>query len=76
MNLCGDDPLSVTETVNPAIDPAHFRHVRGHFCSGITIISSHVDSKPIGLTCQSFFSVSLEPPLVAFAVGCGSSGVI
>lgn len=52
----------------PQIDSAEFRHVLAHFCSGITIITSHDGSRPVGLTCQSFFSVSLDPPLVAFSV--------
>jgi flavin reductase (DIM6/NTAB) family NADH-FMN oxidoreductase RutF len=46
-----------------------FRETLAHFCSGITIISSLSRGVPVGLTCQSFFSVSLEPPLVAFCVG-------
>lgn len=50
-------------------DPQHFREALGHFCSGITVVSALVDSRPVGLTCQSFFSVSLAPPLIAFAVG-------
>jgi flavin reductase (DIM6/NTAB) family NADH-FMN oxidoreductase RutF len=45
-----------------------FRHVLGHFASGIVIITGCHESEPVGLTCQSFFSVSIEPPLVAIAV--------
>jgi 3-hydroxy-9,10-secoandrosta-1,3,5(10)-triene-9,17-dione monooxygenase reductase component len=60
------------EPTVPVSDPAQFRHVLGHFCSGITIISSTDGTTPVGLTCQSFFSVSLEPPLVAFSVSSSS----
>ena len=56
----------------PRFDPSHFRNVLSHFCSGITILACHDGSRPVGLTCQSFFSVSLDPPLVAFAVGRAS----
>ncbi|MFC3999293.1 flavin reductase family protein [Nocardiopsis sediminis] len=49
------------------VDPAHFRDVLGRFCSGITAVTADVDGRPVGLTCQSFMSMSLEPPLVAFA---------
>ncbi|MET9683842.1 flavin reductase family protein [Streptomyces coeruleorubidus] len=49
------------------IDPACFRDVLGRFCSGITAVTATVDGRPVGLTCQSFMSMSLEPPLVAFA---------
>lgn len=45
----------------------HFRTVMGNFCSGITVISAMEDGVPVGFTCQSFFSVSLDPPLVAFS---------
>jgi flavin reductase (DIM6/NTAB) family NADH-FMN oxidoreductase RutF len=51
------------------IDTALFRQVLGHFCSGITVISALHDDEPVGFTCQSFFSVSLNPPLVAFSAG-------
>lgn len=45
-----------------------FRDALGCFASGITIISTVLDGTPIGFTCQSFYSVSLEPPLVSFSV--------
>lgn len=43
-----------------------FRDVLGHYASGVTVVATVVDEKPVGMTCQSFMSVSLEPPLVAF----------
>jgi 3-hydroxy-9,10-secoandrosta-1,3,5(10)-triene-9,17-dione monooxygenase reductase component len=43
-----------------------FRRVMSQFCTGIVIVTSHDDHGPIGLTCQSFSSVSVEPPLVLF----------
>jgi 3-hydroxy-9,10-secoandrosta-1,3,5(10)-triene-9,17-dione monooxygenase reductase component len=45
------------------------RDVLGYYCSGLTILAAVVDGGPVGLTCQSFFSVSLQPPLVAVCVG-------
>ncbi|MDO5862914.1 MULTISPECIES: flavin reductase family protein [Paenarthrobacter] len=50
------------------IDPREMRDSMGHYASGITIITGYDDSGPIGFTCQSFYSVSLEPPLVSFSV--------
>ncbi len=50
----------------PAFDAATFRTVLGHFCSGITIVTAVDGGAPVGLTCQSFASVSLDPPLVLF----------
>jgi 3-hydroxy-9,10-secoandrosta-1,3,5(10)-triene-9,17-dione monooxygenase reductase component len=63
----GDALSDLAATSAPSFDSAHFRAVLGHFCSGITIISAVDGGEPVGLTCQSFTSVSLEPPLVAFA---------
>ncbi|MFD7080871.1 flavin reductase family protein [Streptomyces sp. NPDC002181] len=55
--------------VNPA-DTEGFRHVLGHFCSGVTVITAidPATGAPVGFTCQSFTSLSLDPPLVAFTV--------
>jgi len=50
-------------------DPGQFRAVLGHFASGVALITGLSDGGPAGFTCQSFFSLSLEPPLVAFAPG-------
>lgn len=47
-------------------DPDTFRSVLGHFASGIVIVTSGHDSAPVGLTAQSFTSLSLDPPLVLF----------
>ena len=43
-----------------------FRDVLGSFASGITVVTTMSDGEPIGMTCQSFSSVSLDPPLVMF----------
>jgi 3-hydroxy-9,10-secoandrosta-1,3,5(10)-triene-9,17-dione monooxygenase reductase component len=51
----------------PVVDPAAMREVLGHFVSGITVVTAVTDGGPTGFTCQSFNSLSLDPPLVAFA---------
>lgn len=56
-----------------SIEPLSFREALGHYASGITVISSHVDGEPIGFTCQSFYSVSMSPPLVSFSVMSSSA---
>lgn len=59
----------------PAIDAAQFRHVLGHFLSGVTIISA-IDPDtglPTGLAASSFTAVSLDPPLVSFCAAKTSS---
>lgn len=49
-----------------------FRDVLGRFASGVTVITGLAGGRPVGFTCQSFVSVSLEPELVMFGVGRGS----
>jgi 3-hydroxy-9,10-secoandrosta-1,3,5(10)-triene-9,17-dione monooxygenase reductase component len=55
-----DDPESAARA-------RRFRDVLGLFASGVTVITTMSDGEPIGMTCQSFSSVSLEPPLVMFS---------
>jgi flavin reductase (DIM6/NTAB) family NADH-FMN oxidoreductase RutF len=43
------------------------RHALGHFATGVTIVTGNgPDGAPVGFACQSFASVSLDPPLVLF----------
>jgi flavin reductase (DIM6/NTAB) family NADH-FMN oxidoreductase RutF len=50
-----------------AVDPRLLRDVLGHFASGVTVVTALTPDGPAGFTCQSFSSLSLDPPLVAFA---------
>jgi 3-hydroxy-9,10-secoandrosta-1,3,5(10)-triene-9,17-dione monooxygenase reductase component len=54
-----DDPEAVAAA-------RQFRDVLGRFASGVTVVTSISGGEPVGLTCQSFSSVSLNPPLVVF----------
>lgn len=56
-----------------AIDQAHFRQVLGHFPTGVTVIAGLDGDEPLGLAVGSFFSLSIEPALVGFAVGKSSN---
>lgn len=49
-----------------APDPAAFRTVLGHFATGVVVVTAEDDGEPVGMACNSFTSVSLEPPLVLF----------
>lgn len=51
--------------VPPAV-AREFRDVLGRFASGVTVVTATTPDGPVGMTCQSFASVSLEPPLVMF----------
>jgi flavin reductase (DIM6/NTAB) family NADH-FMN oxidoreductase RutF len=59
-----------------ALDPRDFRSALGTFATGVTIITATADDgKPYGLTCNSFASVSLNPPLVLWSLGMYSQGL-
>lgn len=63
-----------TGTPAAPVDSAAFREVLGAFASGITVVAALADDgRPAGLACQSFASLSLDPPLVLLCVGKGSS---
>ena len=56
-------------TVEPAepFGADDYRRTLGHFASGVTIVTASLGGEQFGMTCQSFFAVSLDPPLVAFS---------
>lgn len=60
-------------TAARASDPAHFRAVLGHFVTGVTVVTATAAGLPVGVTCQSFSALSLDPPLVALFAGRSSS---
>ena len=56
-----------------APDPAAIRTVLGHFATGVAIITALDGDEPVGMACNSFTSVSLDPPLVLFCAAKASS---
>ena len=57
-----------------SIDPRELRNAFGCFATGVTIITT-VDNAgdPIGITANSFSSLSLDPPLVLFCLDLKSN---
>ncbi|QLE76085.1 flavin reductase family protein [Streptomyces rectiverticillatus] len=55
----------------PPPAPRELRRVLGRFAGGITVITAPGagGGPPAGFACQSFASLSLDPPLVVFMVG-------
>lgn len=46
-----------------------FRDALGHFATGVAIVTARSgDGRPLGLTVNSFASVSLDPPLVLWSL--------
>ncbi|OIK24298.1 flavin reductase family protein [Streptomyces malaysiense] len=61
----------VREDERAPVDQREFRRVLGTFASGVTVITAPAGeggSGPAGFACQSFASLSLDPPLVCFMV--------
>ncbi|MBP2229255.1 flavin reductase (DIM6/NTAB) family NADH-FMN oxidoreductase RutF [Azospirillum agricola] len=56
------------------IDSRAFRSALGCFATGIAVITAlEPDGQPVGVTVNSFSSVSLDPPLVQFCLGRASA---
>ncbi|HUP92399.1 MAG TPA: flavin reductase family protein, partial [Solimonas sp.] len=56
-------------TAPGAFDATEFRKALGSFATGVTIITTRAaDGAPLGLTVNSFNSVSLNPPLVLWSL--------
>lgn len=53
--------------------PRDMRAVLGHFCTGVAVITGHDGRDPLGFTCQSVTSVSLDPPYVSFCPALSST---
>ncbi|MEY9186308.1 flavin reductase (DIM6/NTAB) family NADH-FMN oxidoreductase RutF [Bradyrhizobium sp. USDA 326] len=70
------DPANEFASDNSQIDPRDFRNALGTYATGVTIITAAApDGKPYGLTCNSFASVSLNPPLVLWSLVVYSSSL-
>jgi flavin reductase (DIM6/NTAB) family NADH-FMN oxidoreductase RutF len=48
-------------------DQRQFRDVLGRFATGVTVVTTTTPEGPLGMTVNSFASVSLEPPLVLWS---------
>ena len=58
------------------IEAAEFRLALGRFATGIAIVTTTDENgTPMGLTVNSFNSVSLDPPLVLWSLDKGSNQI-
>ncbi|WP_019634049.1 flavin reductase family protein [Actinomadura atramentaria] len=72
----GNAPTPLSPVASGATaDQARFRSVLGRFATGVVAVAGidPVGGLPTGLAANSFTSVSLDPPLVAFCVAHTSS---
>ena len=61
-----------TTATTDALDPRAFRQALGQFPTGVAVVTATHDNYPIGMTANSFSSVSLAPPLVSWSVAKSS----
>ena len=54
-------------------DQTAYRQTMGNFATGVVVVTGLSDGEPVGFAAQSFVSLSLDPPLVAFSPGKSSS---
>jgi flavin reductase (DIM6/NTAB) family NADH-FMN oxidoreductase RutF len=50
-----------------SFDTDGFKDAMSRFATGVTIVSGMEGPEPVGFTCQSFVSLSIDPPFVAVA---------
>ena len=46
-----------------------FRDALGRFATGVTVVTTMTSQGPVGITANSFASVSLDPPIVLWSIG-------
>ncbi len=63
------NPEAEATPSSPVLDSRAFRHCLGQFATGVTIVTTTRDQRPVGVTANSFTSVSLDPPLVLWSIG-------
>ena len=67
---------SATRAQSPSFTPAEFRAALGMFATGVTIVTARASNGAlIGLTANSFNSVSLDPPLVLWSLARGAGSM-
>ncbi|MDL2338632.1 MAG: flavin reductase family protein [Pseudomonadota bacterium] len=60
---------AIPQALSPSFSTADFRAALGTFATGVTVITARdANGKPVGLTANSFNSVSLTPPLVLWSL--------
>jgi flavin reductase (DIM6/NTAB) family NADH-FMN oxidoreductase RutF len=65
-----------TETkvrTSPPFDGLSFRRILGRYPTGVVAVTSLARDSAVGVAVGSFMSLSLEPPLIAFGIGCDST---
>lgn len=66
----------LTLPIDPPFEPRQLRDAFGCFATGVTVVTGRsADGQRVGLTANSFTSVSLDPPLLLFCPANGASAL-
>lgn len=65
-NTSETSPSELGSTVE--LDEMSIRGAMSEFATGVTIVTTQDEDIPIGFACQSFTSLSLNPPMILFTV--------
>jgi flavin reductase (DIM6/NTAB) family NADH-FMN oxidoreductase RutF len=66
--------LATADVRGPHIDPRTLRDALGCFTTGVTVVTARGrNGRPMGVTVNSFNSLSLDPPLVLWSLSCHSA---
>ena len=67
------DPSAKAPKPTERFDSRQFRDALGQFVTGVTVVTTVAeDDGPVGVTINSFTSVSLDPPMVLFCLDARS----
>ncbi|WP_063017935.1 flavin reductase [Nocardia nova] len=59
--------LDAVRSTDHGVDPRALRNAFGQYATGVTVVTTRApDGRKVGVTANSFTSVSLDPPLVAW----------
>lgn len=61
------EPAIISEG-NPGADLRAFRSCLGQFGTGVTVMTTQSEVRPVGMTAGSFSSLSLDPPLILWSI--------
>lgn len=68
--MTGSELPSGPQLASSTVDA--FRHVLGHYPTGVAVITAQTPDGPVGMSMNSFTSLSLQPPLVLFCPAVSS----
>lgn len=67
--------MATSATDSSTVDPRELRNALGSFATGVAIVTTSLDGHDVGMTINSFNSVSLDPPMVLWSLAKSSASL-